>query len=880
MPASFPVQITPFIGREAEITHLLTLLEQPDSRLITILGLGGVGKTRLALAAAESYTRQCGIPSYFVSLEAPLSHEQVSITIANAIGFSLYGDEDVQTQLLDWMRDRQFLLVLDNFEYAQDGAGFMMKLLTAAPAVPFLVTSRERLNLRGETAFSLSGFNITPAEHSGSDSGNDAIHLFLSAARRVRTGYEPSDIALSYLHRICQLVEGLPLAIELAAAWVDTLSVKEIGDEIEASYTFLSVDFQDVPERHRSMMATFESSWKRLPDEAQDSLMRLSVFRGGFTRPAALAVANAKPRMLQVLVNRSMLSYTGDERYTIHELLRQYLRDKLESSGKAADAEAAHSGYFLDELRMVEPLIKGKDQRAASERIENDFTNVRLAWETALTARDMDALDGAVESWFWFCMMRNHYPEGESLLEQTWREAEINDAPLLVARARLRRYWIERWRRGSFSDPEAIMPQVEAALRLFQQSRQPHDEAVALLILGDISRFSDEHAHSASRLLSASLERFRALGDDFYAAWALHFLGRHALSSEGLARAIQLQQESLDLRERCGDLNGVLYAQFNLCDYFMQMGDFERSVELNRKMLERSRELGERSNELMATVLLSLIAFLSVDLSSAADLSAQAFAAASRLNHPLGRIYAMLVESLIALVKHEPESALERLRPLESSELSGIVRYLFNLASAMGLVSGEDITTAGKSIRSALLYAVAVQGAGVMAWCLPVYAIILSRENDPAQVAALVALADRTGLTRWADSWDMFAKLRVSLEATLGAQRYDAAMDEGERLDLAATAEALLHDGEAHLGANPLFSRQVINANRALHEPLSDRELEVLAWITRGLQNAEIADRLVVELSTIKKHVSHVYGKLGVTTRAQAILKAQELGLV
>ncbi|MEO8392001.1 MAG: LuxR C-terminal-related transcriptional regulator [Chloroflexota bacterium] len=881
MLSAFPPQPTSFIGREEELTRLLTLLEQPDYRLITILGPGGVGKTRLAFTCAESFSQQNDLSIIKITLDVAQSREQLSVGIANAVGCNCYGDEDVETQLLAWMRDKRFLLLIDSFEHAQDGASLMVKLLNSVPESRFLVTSRERLGLRGENVFALKGFNIASWQSAEEAALAPAARLFLNSARRASADFELRDANLGQISRICRFVEGLPLAIELAAAWVDTLSVKEIADEIEASYTFLSSDFQDLPERQRSMMATFESSWNRLSPDKQDSLMRMSVFRGGFTRAAALAVTGANIQILQALVNKSMLKYSEDERYSIHELLRQYLAEKLAERGQTSAVETAHSRYFIDWLHGLDFRIKSAGQYDALDRLEHDFNNVRFAWITALKQQEVSALDGALDALFWFSMMRTHYYDGEDLIERVQTLSDDADAAhVLRARARLRRYWMERWRRGAFNEPERVVSELETMLPLFQTAQRQHDIAVCLLVLGDASRYSELHHHDARQHLSQSLERFRELRDNFYAAWALHFMGRHALMTEGLAQAIQFQQESLNLRERCGDLNGVLYAQFNLSDYFLQMGDFDHSAGLSQQMLEHSRETGERSSELMATALLGLTAFLQADFARAAALSDQVSIAAEALNHPLGRTYALLIQSFSAIVHGEPNAAIETLRSLSSSRLHGVVSYWFNLALAMAQSMRKAQDSLQNHIHDALRYTVTVQGAGVMAWCLPVSALIAAQAGDLARSASLIGLSDTLKLADWANAWSTFTDLRAKLEQQLGTDAYEKAIAEGQVFDLAAILEMLLQASTVNRIDSALFSSHVITANRALDEPLSDRELEVLAWIAQGLQNAEIAERLVVEMSTIKKHVSHVYGKLGVTTRAQAILKAQQLGLV
>jgi ATP/maltotriose-dependent transcriptional regulator MalT len=252
--------------------------------------------------------------------------------------------------------------------------------------------------------------------------------------------------------------------------------------------------------------------------------------------------------------------------------------------------------------------------------------------------------------------------------------------------------------------------------------------------------------------------------------------------------------------------------------------------------------------------------------------------AALDLNHPLGTTYSTLVKGLIALIQGNPDQVAEQLRSFDQSQFHGINRYWVNLVRAMTHVSNADWDSVQKPLEHVIDYAITVQGIGVMAWCLPIYILIAAHEGQFEQAASLLALSDSLGLALWAERWRPFNDVQGLLENTLSAAAYERAIEAGYKLDVAKTLEGLAHS--AHQRNSHRFPTAVIRANQALEEPLSERELEVLGSIAQGLQNAEIAELLVVEMSTIKKHVGHVYGKLGVTTRAQAIVKAQQLGLV
>ena len=328
---NLPAESTPFIGREAEIETLSHFLADPATRLVTILGMGGMGKTRLALATARQYiSLDSTQPSpfengiYFIPLAPLHAANAVILTLAESVQFSFYAAHNPKQQLLDFLREKSMLLVMDNFEHVLDAANLVGDILEAAPNVKIIVTSRERLNLRGETVFNIGGMALTDWENLDTAQDNNAVKLFLQSARRVQPSFDLKADDLPHLAQIFQMVQGMPLGIELAAAWVDALHLEEIAQEIQQNRHFLETEMRDVPERHRSIRAVFEYSWHLLGDSERDIFTYLSVFRGGFTRDAAIAVTGIGLRALTTLVNKSLISRDSDGRYHIHVLIREY----------------------------------------------------------------------------------------------------------------------------------------------------------------------------------------------------------------------------------------------------------------------------------------------------------------------------------------------------------------------------------------------------------------------------------------------------------------------------------------------------------------------------------------------------------------------------
>jgi predicted ATPase/DNA-binding SARP family transcriptional activator len=417
LPAStprhnLPAQATPFIGRETELEELGKLIANPPTSLTTIVGPGGMGKTRLALATAERILKGIQFPDgvFFVDL-APLNEApQIPEAVAKALEIQFGGEE----QLLEFLRDKAMFFILDNFEHVLAGAQWVNTILTTAPGVQVLVTSRERLGLRGEQLFQIPGLDFPDWITPENASDYNAARLFLGAAQRLRSDFVLTEVDLPSLTHICQLVGGMPLALELAAGWVELLSLAEIAAEIEQGLDFLETELQDVPERQRSMQTVFSTTWERLELAEQEMLRKLSVFRGGFTREAAAQVAYgggsaaATLKLLGRLVNKSLLQTNPSQgRYQLHELLRQYAAEQLEKAGETESTRTTHADFFVEMAHQLEGEIKGgRQQKEALDAIEADLANIQAAWDWALIQGDLAAIVRSLEALSWFNQFR------------------------------------------------------------------------------------------------------------------------------------------------------------------------------------------------------------------------------------------------------------------------------------------------------------------------------------------------------------------------------------------------------------------------------------------------------------------------------------------
>ncbi len=422
-PVKLPVQPTPFIGRADDLSRLDILLADSTTRLVTILGAGGIGKTRLAIEAARRQADAFADGVYFVSLAAVDDPTLIITPIATAIDFAFHvrdqrekWERELQNeQLLAYLRDKQMLLVLDNLEHLLEGIPLLAEILQCACDVKMLATSRERLGLRGETIYTVGGLRvpqqinpdlaITATDH-------DALQLFVNCAERVQPGFRLTVDNINDVITVCQLVDGLPLGIELAAAWIGLLTPAEIATEIKTSLDFLSANWRDMPDRQQSIRSVFESSWKRLTDGEQELFQQLSVFRGGFTRLAAQSITGATLPTLMSLVNKSLVRPDFTGRYYIHELLRQFGIERLTTApNDETMTRDRHCDYFTAFVKEREGDLNGRNQHQALTEIEVEIDNIHRAWQWAISQDKLQAISDAMEGLCEFHRIRGFYEE-------------------------------------------------------------------------------------------------------------------------------------------------------------------------------------------------------------------------------------------------------------------------------------------------------------------------------------------------------------------------------------------------------------------------------------------------------------------------------------
>ncbi|MCB8989370.1 MAG: tetratricopeptide repeat protein [Ardenticatenaceae bacterium] len=586
-PHHIPAQTTAFLGREQEQLAIADYLQNPQCRLLTLIGSGGSGKTRLAVQVAGDEFANFEHGVFFVPLTAVDSTANLLITLAESINLPLAGQKPPQEQLLNYLREKELLLVLDNFESVLGDAAapaLLADILQYAPRVVMLVTSRQPVGLQAERLFNLDGLPYPDASSQADFERWDAVQLYLDRARRIQPDVAADRDNLAAIAAICQLIEGLPLGIELAAAWAREMSGVEILTAVQTSLDTLATTRPDVPPRHRSLRATFASSWALLTAAEQRAFCALSVFRGGFTAEAAPVEAP----VLSALVGKSLLRLDEDGRYQIHELLRQFGEEKLAEDPHAeTGARDYHSAWVVGFLQKWEPHLQSGQQLKALAHIRNEIDNVRAGWHWTLARRNEAEIAQAMPAIAQFLDLRGWFQEGAELFGGA--TAVIRD--LGVLNGRLLAYHASfTYRLGDYESAQVLF---EQSLTVFDQLAAPHEAAFAHNGLASIAVNRGQYA-AAQEHAKLGLAVTCQTKDDYEQAKSLDILGIVARYEGRLPDAKTHFQASLQIYQRLGNQFGLARCLNYLGNVALSEGDYEEAQVLLTQAMASSRAINYR----------------------------------------------------------------------------------------------------------------------------------------------------------------------------------------------------------------------------------------------------------------------------------------------
>ena len=685
---TLPAAATPFIGRKAELHDLLELVESDVARLITLTGPGGIGKTRLALQIARELDGRIPGGICWLTFSAQDGDEYVLTTagdyilssIAAVLGLAAQAGDEPRRLLKSFLTKNQPLIVLDSFEHLIAGTPLIADLLTGASRCRFLVTSRERLNLPGEIIVPVPPLAHAPQPDRAAQE-SDAVELFMQSAGRVSSREIADAEEMTAVGRICSQLEGIPLAIELAADWTRLLLPSEIEQELEPSLPFLDA-------RTTAMHEVMDRSWNLLSEEQRTVMARLAVFRRGFTREAALDVAGGNLNTLAALYDKSLIRHAGKGRYTMHDLLRQYAMQKLSERSESEDANDRHCAYFAGLAGAQLAQI----QRGDHSIVLAELDNMRAAWRWAVEHGRFDDLHRLLFPLGWFFNVRAHYAEAVAALRLAREAARMPDPDGeqgIVFGMALADYGLEQSRIAGADQSQEILRRGLAIMRRLDARREMAWYQVLAVMFGVLGQVEEE----GEALASEGLDIFRELGDPSGTAYAYAVLGTHYRRFGRFGRAKRRIESAALTSQATGDKQGMAVAVRHLGRLNLSTGDYPEARENFREEARLWRELGLPRLQGEALTWLGKTGLATGDFAEAESALLESLAAFEELDDHGNALHVLLDLAELAWQRLRTNEARERLadaaaKMVGRSDSRQSVRF-WQLSGRISLQAGE-----------------------------------------------------------------------------------------------------------------------------------------------------------------------------------------------
>jgi predicted ATPase/class 3 adenylate cyclase/DNA-binding CsgD family transcriptional regulator len=858
-PNNLPIQLTPFIGREKEVTAVGQLLRREEVPLVTLTGPGGTGKTRLALQVAAELSDLFADGIYFVDL-APISDPALVIAaIVQSLGIREVGGQPLLERLKDELQRKQMLLLLDNFEQVISAAVQVADLLATCPQLKVIVTSRLVLHVQAEQEFFVPSLSLPDPNHLpdlAALSQYESVALFIRRAQSARPDFQVTNANAPAVAEICARLDGLPLAIELAAARMKLLSPEALLVRLHQPLHVLTGGPRDVAARQQTLRNTIEWSYQLLNAQEQWLFWRLSVFVGGCTLEAIEALctslggeAESLLDTVASLAGKSLLQrmeqQAGQEPcFAMLETIREYALEKLAAGGETEAARRAHAAYFLRLSEEAEQGMAGPQQAVLLELLEQEHDNLRAAMQWSLEqageGRAMALrLGGALYS-FWF--VRAYFSEGRDFLERALLRSDEVAAPVrakaLYAASQLNDAL------GSLDRAETLC---EQSLALYRELADTRGIASCLHLLADIA-WGRGNLAVARALGEESLMLFRELGDKRSVAYLLYHLGSLAVEQGEYAMGRDLLTESLTINRELGDTRIIALSLFKLAlSYRLSGGDLAQAHTLLDESFALSRKLGDKESIANCLSLSGMLALDEGDTASARSLNEQALALFKEMQQQHGTALSLYALAQVATIQGDNARS----------------QALYEQGLVVARKSGDK-----QMINSGMEgLAVAVAAQGDHAWAAQLW-------------GAAEALREAIGTPLPPVERAPYHSAVASSRTKLGEQAFATAWAEGRML---SPEQALAIPGQMALPAPTQGERPsspTPASPSSYPDGLTAREVEVLLVVAQGLTNEQVAERLVISPRTVDTHLTSIYSKIGVSSRAAATRYAIEHHLV
>jgi non-specific serine/threonine protein kinase len=816
LSSNLPLQLTSFVGHARELAEVKRLLS--TTRLLTLTGAGGVGKTRLALQVVADLldAKQFSDGVWLVELAPLLDSARVPQTVGSAFGLQESRGRPFGETLSHYLRQKELLIVLDNCEHVIEACARLAEdLLRTCPDLWLLATSRENLGIAGEISFRVPSLSLPDPKQQlplEALAHYEAICLFVERAAAAQSDFRLTSANAAAVTDICHRLDGMPLAIELAAARVKALPVEQIAARLDDSFKLLTRGRRTAPSRHQTLRAAMDWSHDLLPKEEQILFRRLSVFAGGWTLEAAEAVCAGDGieavdvlDLLTRLVDKSLVvveERRGEARYRFLETTRQYACGKMFAAGETERVRERHLSFFLGLAEQAEPKLKSHDQRVWCDRLQMDYNNLRVALALAVSS-DTERAVRLMWSLHWFWLTQGNLVEGREwlgrLLEPPERLGQSAErARVLNAAGTLA--WMQR-------DLDETRTLFDASLEIARRVGDKWGIAYALVGIGlaEAYRGDPQAAEAVRPILEEGLARFQELGDAWYTAFAVHVLAAGVLQQGDWVRAQALMEEGLAQFREMGDRTLIGMELNDLGEVARARGDYARASTLHEEALEMRRAAVTTTRSMPIGISLINLGYVSLRLGN------------------WEKARALFEEGLPIYLEHNN-------RNVASFALIG-------LAGVLGVV--------GKPEQAARLFGAA------------------------EALREAIGMGDMMDPPDRADYEYLLAKVCGQLDPAVFARVWG----EGKKMTQEQAVEYALAEQVDTPRLIPPTAPRDPNA-------LTPREVEVLRLVAAGLSDAKIAEKLVISPRTVNTHLTAIYGKLGVNSRSAATRYALDHKLV